>query len=889
MAYTEGVPETPRADIAALLRAVRWRWATARLMTAAARTAGAATLVLAILLGVDYLLGPNDGVLFAAGVLAAGLTATLAIRFFLPFRSLPDDRQVARFIEEHYPELEDRLASAVAVDPSASPLGHLVLDDAARRASAVDPGRIVDRGTLRRALAAGVGASAAFVALSVAGADFLGRVAQAGWLYAASPGGVATVDARSATTAVDARRVERIDVSYAYPAYTHLAPRVDRGGGDVFAPEGTAVTITVHADAPVRAGSLQFASGGAVTLASAGDTALAATFDVTRDDAYRVALAGSDTAATEYVVRAIPDEPPVIDIRRPAGDREITPVEEAVIEARAEDDYGLHELELVYTVGGRDPQRVNLLGEEPAARVTGAHTLPAEQLDVAPGDIVSYYVRARDGNPRRTREVRSAIYFLTVRPFAREYRVSMARSGAGMDADTIRRLAEMQKELVAATWRIDQEAERSPSPSARDDLTSLADAQGELRERTLGAAAQMLQRGRSQAERDALAAAVAAMEQAEAQLRIGSTADALPPELDALNQLHRVEAAIRRMELSFGQAQGRSAWWQPQEDLSSLFDRDLRREQQTNYEALDSPSADEGADEESDALRRVRELAARQEALNRAQADLGRRQDEMSAEEAARILARLTREQQELRERAEALERDLRQRIDGAGGGDGTADGMSETAQARRALSQLQTEVRAAELSAELQAAEAMRRRLEASGQSGGGGEEAGEPRDGAEGNENGSRGAGGSEDLRAARRDAGGEEQGEGGASPIGAAAQALLRQLEASPGLEAALRATRPGAVESLERWAEHRFSGSAPGTEAFKQDYADWEVLRAGLRAALEAIAADRAGALQRARREGRLDAGAGDAAPEGYETVVRRYYRALAAPGAGAGAR
>ena len=747
-------------------------------MTAAARTVGAATLVLAILLGADYLLGPNDGVLLAAGVLAAGVTTALAIRFFLPLRSLPDDRQVARFIEEHYPELEDRLASAVAVDPSASPLGHLVLDDAARRASGVDPGRVVDRGTLRRALAAGVGASAAFVALSVAGADFLGRVAQAGWLYAASPGGVATVDT-GAPAVVDAPRVERIDVSYAYPAYTHLAPRVDSGGGDVFAPEGTTVTITVHADAPVRAGSLQFASGGAATLASAGDTALAATFDVTRDDAYRVALAGSDPAATEYVVRAIPDEPPVIDIRRPAGDREITPVEEAVIEARAEDDYGLHELELVYAVGGRDPQRVNLLGEEPAARVTGAHTLPAEQLDVAPGDIVSFYVRARDGNPRRTREVRSAIYFLTVRPFAREYRVSMARSGAGMDADTIRRLAEMQKELVAATWRIDQEVDRSPSPSVRDDLTSLADAQGELRERTLGTAAQMLQRGRSQAERDALAAAVAAMEQAEAQLRMGSTADALPPELDALNQLHRVEAAIRRMEISFGQAQGRSAWWQPQEDLSSLFDRDLRREQQTNYEALDSPSTDDGADEESDALRRVRELAARQEALNRAQADLGRRQDGMNAEEAARILARLTREQQELRERADALERELRQRLDGAGGGDGTADGMSETAQARRALSQLRTEVRAAELSAELQAVEAMRRRLEASGQSGGGGEEADEPRGGADGNEEANRGAGGSEDLRAGRRDAGGEERGEGGASPIGAAAQALLRQL--------------------------------------------------------------------------------------------------------------
>ena len=891
VAYTEGVTEASRADIAALLRAVRRRWGTARAMTATSRTAGTAALLLAMLLGADRLFGLDDGLLLAIGVLAAGVIAALAIRFFRPFRTLPDDCQVARFIEEHCPELEDRLASAVGVDPSASPLGRLVVDDAARYAREVDPGRIIDRSTLRRSVAAGVGATAAFVALLFAASDVVGRMAQAAGLDAASPDRVAVLDAVDLPANADAPRVERIDVAYAYPAYTLLVPRVDRGGGDVFAPEGTTVTITVHTDAPVRDGSLQFRSGGTVILASAGATSLAAAFDVTRDDAYRVALADADGPDTEYVIRAAPDEPPVIEMRRPAADREITSVEEAVIEAYAEDDYALHELELVLTVAGRDPQRVDLLGGEPAARVTGAHTLHTEQLDISPGEVISYYVRARDTNPLRTRDVRSALYFLTVRPFAREYQVAMARTGAGMDADTIRRLAEIQKELAAATWRIDQEAETSVS--VRDDLTALADAQRELRDRTLAAAAQMLQRGRSQAERDALAAALAAMERAEAELRIGSASDALSPELDAVNELHRVEAAIRRMELSFGQAQGRSAWWQPQEDLSSLFDRDLRLEQQTNYEAMESPTADDAAEEESDALRRVHELAARQEALNRGQTDLGRRQDEMNADEAARILARLTREQQELRERAEALERELQQRFDGAGRGDGTADGTSETAQARRALGQLLTEVRAAQLSAELEAAEALRRRLEASGLSGGGGgEEGDEPRPGDDPSDDpseaGNRGAGGPDDARTADGDGRAGEQDQGGTSAR-AAAQALLRQLQASPALEAALRGMRPGAVESLERWAEHRFTGSAPGTEAFKQDYADWEILRAGLRAALDAIAADRAAALQRVRREGRLDAGADDAAPEGYGAIVRKYYRALAEPRAPSGAR
>ena len=854
VAYTEGVTDGSRADIAALLRAVRWRWAAARALSAAARTAAAATLVLALLLGADRLAGPDGWLLVALGVSAAGATAVLALWFFRAFRRLPDDRQVARFIEEQCPEIEDRLASAVAVEGSVSPLGHLVLEDAARHVRGVDLDRIVQGRALRRAAGACIGAVAAFVALSIPAADVVGRIAQSAWLYAASPGGGVVPDAGDPLAATEAPGVERIDVAYAYPAYTQLAPRVDRGGGDVFAPEGTTVTITVHTDRQVGDGSLRFGSGNALRLAAAGATALAATFDVTQDDSYRIALAGTDTSETEYVIRATPDAPPLVQIRRPGGDREITSVEEAVIEAYAEDDHALHQLHLVYTVAGGDPQEVDLLAGEPRAQATATHTLHAEQLDLLPGDVISYYVRARDANPRRTEDVRSALYFLTVRPFAREYQLAMARSGAGMDADTIRRLAEMQKELVAATWRIDQED--AASASVRDDLSALAEAQGELRERTLGAAAQMLQRGRSQAERDALAAAIAAMEQAEAQLRIGSATDALPPELEALNQLHRVEAAIRRMELSFGQGQGRSASWQPQEDLSSLFDRDLRREQQTNYEEMASSATDDAAEAESEALRRVRELAARQEVLNRAQSDLGRRQNDLDAEEAARILARLTREQQELREQAEGLERDLQQRLDGAGTGQGAADGRSETAQARQALGRLQSEMHAGQLASELQAAEGLRRQLEASGQSG----------------------AGSAEES---------EEQGDRGASEIGAEAQALLGQLEASPALDAALRGMSPGAVESLEQWAEHRFTGSAPGSEGFKQDYAAWEILRAGLRAALDAIAADRAAALQRARREGRLDAGSDGAVPDGYEAIVQRYYRALAGQRAAAG--
>ena len=153
------------------------------------------------------------------------------------------------------------------------------------------------------------------------------------------------------------------------------------------------------------------------------------------------------------------------------------------------------------------------------------------------------------------------------------------------------------------------------------------------------------------------------MARAEEALRAVSTDRALPLEMEALAALLRAQAQIRRTRISRG-GSGRSSAWQPQEDLSALFDRDLRREQETNYENRPStPPAESSAD--SDALRRVRELAERQAALGRAQEDLARRRETLEGEEAERVLARLTREQEELRERAEALERELEER--GAG------------------------------------------------------------------------------------------------------------------------------------------------------------------------------------------------------------------------------
>ncbi len=75
-------------------------------------------------------------------------------------------------------------------------------------------------------------------------------------------------------------------------------------------------------------------------------------------------------------------------------------------------------------------------------------------------------------------------------------------------------------------------------------------------------------------------------------------------------------------------------------------------------------------------------------------------------------------------------------------------------------------------------------------------------------------------------------------------------------------------------------HEFSRSAPGTEAFKQDYARWESLSKNVKDALEDLEASLADRLSDQRARDRVTAGEDDRAPADYEAAVSRYYRSIA---------
>ncbi|MYI75242.1 MAG: hypothetical protein F4057_07960 [Acidobacteria bacterium] len=709
---------------------------------------------------------------------AALLLAVAALaRTVWRLRVAPDDRRVARYIEERCPALQDRLTSAadVARGGRPSPFRDLVVGDAARHARDVDARLVVPRSEIRRRSAQVGAAVAGLLLVLAAGSDPLGRLGRTAWLYAfphtaalhVEPGDArvpvgdplrlhATLDAGSgapartppvvvmtdgeggeqiagmeavpggayhleipavedsfsyrvraaalesgpyAVTALHAPRVERIDVAYRYPPSIGLPPRIEIDGGDVQAPPGTRVTVTVRMSKPVEQAVLARAEGGRTALAPAGDPAvLAGTFEVGDDDTYRIRARDADglrnPAGVDYFIRSIADEPPAVEIVRPGGDREITPLEEVVVEARAEDDYGLRGFELVYGLPGRTERVVSLQHDDGAARTTGRHTIFAEDLPLEPGNFITYHVRARDTGAAVTR---SDIYFLEVRPFGREFEEARSQDSTGMPADELGRLQELQKEIVVATWKIDgrRPAERSP-----EDIETVADAQNDVALATrvlasrLSPPAPVVDAGGSDETRAveaALAAAVESMTAAETGLRAGRTDAAIPHEMAALEHLRqaRDEAARTQVQPPTNRSapgSGPTA----QEDLSALFDRELRREQETNYENRrqePEPSADEG----DDALRRrLQELARRQEDLNRRQQALAEEADEADRQAAERLLERLAREQEEIQQEMEALGRELVQPGREAAGRPPAARAAREAAeQMRRAAEQL--------------------------------------------------------------------------------------------------------------------------------------------------------------------------------------------------------
>jgi len=754
-------------SIRELVDGVRRRWRTVRAFRAIVRATLASSLViLAAWLASRFIQG-SPMALALLGVLTLGSIAAAAWLGLRSFGQRPDDRSVARFIEEQAPSLDDRLVSAVDVashsEQSAPGLADAMVADAARRVQNVGLDDVIAAETVRRVGFQAVASALVVLILLVTSRHvarqtfdalsltfFPARVALqvtpgsqrikagtplaiearlvgnrapvaaqlqvangADWRAASmttkEPGAfTASLDAVWTSfkyrivagavvspvyeiTVVRPPRVVRIDVDYTYPAGLNLPPRSESDSGDIYAPAGTDVRLHVTTDQPAASGQMSLATGASVALTEEKPDAWSASIKIAQDNSYRVSLTDreglSSPGDTEYFIRLLEDRPPDVRLTKPASDRAVTRLEEVEIEAQAEDDFGIDRLDFVYSVRGEDEKTVPLKIPRNQTTVTGKHMLYLEDLDVMPGDFVSYYVRARDlTRGTRPSEARSDIFFLEVKPYEQQFAVAQSQTAAagGGGRGSLDDLVAAQKEVIVATWKIDRRAQTLKGARSEQDVRSIARAESELKTRVEQASSSFrestmrdprrrapqrgrggppspepLKAGQTLPEEDEMTAAADAMARAVTSLDALNTADARGPEMEALTHLLRAQADVKKRDVVRQQAGSGAGSNRSNYDLSTLFDKELQKQQQTNYETRSS--AEERKDAEQSALDKVRELAKRQDELVRRQQELARNRPQLSAEELKRELEKLTREQSELRQKAEDLARQMEQ------------------------------------------------------------------------------------------------------------------------------------------------------------------------------------------------------------------------------------
>jgi hypothetical protein len=468
-------------------------------------------------------------------------------------------------------------------------------------------------------------------------------------------------------TVTDVPRVERMRLTYTYPSWTGLSPETDDVSRDIRAVAGTKVDVEVQTSAPLEAPTLT------VDNASSGlkqeGTWSRGVIDVKKDGHYRLSARVGDELVPltdEHEISIVDDQPPTVDFQRPGRDWRASSIEEVRVQVHARDDFRVDDVDLHYSVNGGPWGVVPLkkTGKDVSAQVFfkledmgEKESSPTGEPRLTPGDIITYYAVAKD----HRQSAKTDLFLIHVQPFERRFTQGQAGGAGGGGGDEQENvISQRQREILLATWNLQRTQDRKTGREVErieENARMLSEAQGTLAEqaRTLIARAQA--RGvdnagdKNRQLLDNLEQAAKAMQPAAEHLSDVELAQAIPQEQKALQHLLRAEALYSDIEVQFRQANsGGGGGGNAGRDLAEMFELEMDLDK-NQYETESRAAGDESPQQLADALRKLRELAQRQERLAReaARQQQGPRESERWKQE------QLKRETEDLRKRLQEL------------------------------------------------------------------------------------------------------------------------------------------------------------------------------------------------------------------------------------------
>jgi hypothetical protein len=415
-----------------------------------------------------------------------------------------------------------------------------------------------------------------------------------------------------------------------------------------------------------------------------------------------------------FVIEVQKNRLPELRLAAPRGDLRPSALEEVRFEGTVWDDFGLPAYGLGYSLVGQETAWLELGRDVPGKEKRSfQHLLRLEDLGVKPDQLVSWFVWADDLGPDgKLRRTTGDLFFGEVRPFEEIYREGQSAGNQAEnesqgessqpEGNQTARLAELQKQVLTATWKLQREHGERTSPTYEKDALVLRDSQQEV----LDQAGQQKERAQEPRMLSLWTAATKEMARAVERLKEATNAparlkEAIPAEQASYQALLQLQAREHEVALARNRNRGQNAGRQG--DQRQLDQLDLTQSED-RYERANQAQAPQAPErrEQLQVLNRLQELARRQQDLNERlkdlQSALQEARTEAQREEARRRLKRL---QEEERQMLADMD-ELRQRMD-------RPENQSRMEDERRQLDQAREEVqRAGEAAAQGAAAQAL-------------------------------------------------------------------------------------------------------------------------------------------------------------------------------------
>ncbi|MFM7977455.1 MAG: hypothetical protein ACKO8U_20485, partial [Pirellula sp.] len=392
----------------------------------------------------------------------------------------------------------------------------------------------------------------------------------------------------------------------------------------------------------------------------------------------------SEKVSEEFIVKVIPNREPALKLTS-ASDQRVSPIQEMLVGAKVQDDFGVHRAGISVSVGDSEPKEIELTGagsEEAAIKKKELlHLIDLESWQAKADQLVTYHFWSedldRDGQPRR---VDSEMFFAEIRPFEELFREGDAsatqqrqqqqqqQQQGSQGAQQAEELAELQKKIISATWNLLRGLSNSKATNAQD-LQDKVKVIEDSQQQAIEQSEKLKENLQSPESLEDLLKVQANMGQAVGELKSIDTnsisvdlRDAIKPMRAAYEGLLRLRA--REHEVTQNQqqqSQSQSSQSASQRNRQQQIEQ-LQLEQDMNrYEEESQPMQQEtqAQQEMRQVMNRLDELARRQEDLNEQvrELDLALQavNDEQEKKELQEKLDRLREEQQELVQDADEL------------------------------------------------------------------------------------------------------------------------------------------------------------------------------------------------------------------------------------------